>query len=139
MDDKLAILEVSKLSDILIVEGDPPTDLGALANVSEVFRGGDWGAPERDGPADAARNPRPARAGTGGLSARPRPSRQSRLGVSFGARQPERALIPGSAGPGLRQFRKPAELSLVYCGRREAKPVPAPESGRIAATSGFSR
>ena len=42
MDDKLGTLEVGKLADILIVEGDPLTDLGALANVAEVFRDGYW-------------------------------------------------------------------------------------------------
>lgn len=42
MDDKLGTLEVGKLADILIVEGDPLTDLGALANIAEVFRDGYW-------------------------------------------------------------------------------------------------
>lgn len=42
MDDKLGTIEPGKLADILIVEGDPLTDLGALANVSEVFRDGWW-------------------------------------------------------------------------------------------------
>ena len=40
MGDKLGTLEVGKLADILIVEGDPLTDLGALANAVEVFRHG---------------------------------------------------------------------------------------------------
>ena len=42
MDDKLGTIEVGKLADLLIVEGDPLTDLGALANVAEVFRDGYW-------------------------------------------------------------------------------------------------
>ena len=50
MDDKLraagkALGEVGKLADILIVDcdrGDPLTDLGALANIAEVFRDGYW-------------------------------------------------------------------------------------------------
>ena len=42
MDDKLGTIEVGKLADILTVEGDPLTDLGALANVTDVFRDGYW-------------------------------------------------------------------------------------------------
>ena len=42
MDDKLGTIEVGKLADLLVVEGDPLTDLGALANVAEVFRDGYW-------------------------------------------------------------------------------------------------
>ena len=42
MDDKLGTIEPGKLADILIVEGDPLTNLGALSNVAEVFRDGHW-------------------------------------------------------------------------------------------------
>lgn len=42
LEDKIGTVEVGKLADLLIVEGDPLTDLGALANVAEVFRDGYW-------------------------------------------------------------------------------------------------
>ncbi len=42
VDDRLGSLEVGKLADILVVEGDPLTQIGAIANVAEVFRGGYW-------------------------------------------------------------------------------------------------
>ncbi len=42
MGDELGSLEVGKLADVLVVEGDPLTDVGAIANVAEVFRDGRW-------------------------------------------------------------------------------------------------
>lgn len=42
LDDKIGTIEVGKLADVLVVEGDPLTDLGALTNVAEVFRDGHW-------------------------------------------------------------------------------------------------
>ncbi len=42
MEDKLGSLEPGKLADVLVVEGDPLTDIGAVANVAEVFRDGHW-------------------------------------------------------------------------------------------------
>ena len=69
MDDKLGTLEVGKLADILIVEGDPLTDLGALANIAEVFRDGYWVVRNGAGPADPARDPGPPRPGHRELSA----------------------------------------------------------------------
>jgi imidazolonepropionase-like amidohydrolase len=40
MEDKLGTLEPGKLADVLVVRGNPTEDLGALANVELVFRGG---------------------------------------------------------------------------------------------------
>jgi imidazolonepropionase-like amidohydrolase len=40
MEDKLGTLEPGKLADVLVVRGNPDQDLGALANVELVFRGG---------------------------------------------------------------------------------------------------
>ncbi|MBM3303378.1 MAG: amidohydrolase family protein, partial [Deltaproteobacteria bacterium] len=40
MEKELGTLEQSKLADILVVDGDPLTDLGALRDVHLVFLGG---------------------------------------------------------------------------------------------------
>ena len=42
MDDKLGTLEVGKLADVLVVEGNPLEGFEALANVAQVFRDGYW-------------------------------------------------------------------------------------------------
>ena len=42
MDDKLGTLEVGKLADVLVVEGNPLEGFAALANVAQVFRDGYW-------------------------------------------------------------------------------------------------
>jgi imidazolonepropionase-like amidohydrolase len=41
LDDVLGTLEVGKLADIIVVEGDPLTDIEAMANVSVVIRDGE--------------------------------------------------------------------------------------------------
>lgn len=40
LDDRLGTLEVGKLADVLVVDGDPLQDLGALENVRLVIHGG---------------------------------------------------------------------------------------------------
>ena len=47
MDDKLGTLEVGKLADVLVGEGNPLEGFEALANVPQVFRDGYWAV--RDG------------------------------------------------------------------------------------------
>ena len=42
MDDKLGTLEVGKLADVLVVEGNPLEGFDALLNVAQVFRDGYW-------------------------------------------------------------------------------------------------
>ena len=42
MEDKLGTLEVGKLADVLVVEGNPLEGFEALANVARVFRDGYW-------------------------------------------------------------------------------------------------
>ena len=40
MEDKLGTLEVGKLADVLVAEGNPLEGLEALVNVAQVFRDG---------------------------------------------------------------------------------------------------
>ena len=39
--DEWGTLEVGKLADVLVVDGDPLADLGALRNVNRVYLGGE--------------------------------------------------------------------------------------------------
>ena len=41
IDDTVGTLAPSKAADVLVVDGDPSTDVKALRNVSDVFLGGD--------------------------------------------------------------------------------------------------
>ena len=40
VDDQVGTLEAGKQADVLVVDGDPSRDIGALKNVVDVFQGG---------------------------------------------------------------------------------------------------
>ena len=59
MFDEVGSLEVGKAADVIVVDGNPAEDIGALWNVADVFFGGrllERGSPES---VDAYRQPRP--------------------------------------------------------------------------------